>query len=244
MVRATYQTRLSAIVLGIRPSAAHLYGARGRPPADNLTHLGLEAWRLGLGDLLADIMAASDTSAGERWIENWIVTELDRDANRWSDASTLLELLAISLGPATAEPSHGPRGRLFWVQWYRNILHLQQQLETHATAPSSDTAELVEHCRQLVEDHAGPRAVFDGLHEIEQMMGPVAPASPFRPLASAVERLQLSVILSSAYDTTPPCSATMARLVELRPPTIPCEAHANRIHRMRSDRYRAASPDR
>ncbi len=244
MVRATYQTRLSAIILGIRPTVAHVYGSAGRTPADNLAHLGMEAWHIGLGQLHTDLCTASTLSAGELWMQAWIVDELERDARRWSDASTMLELLAVSLGPATADPRHGPRGRLFWNQWQRNLVHHRQRVESGAAIASHDTQDLVDHVIHLVLEHDGPQALLDDLAMIGSALGPSGAPSPFRPLSSPIERLQLSAILGSAYDDEPVCTAAMSRLLEQRAPSLPCHAQTNRRHVVRGWRYGSATPGR
>ncbi len=242
MVRATYQSRLSAIILGIRPSVAHVYGSSEQAPADNLSQLGVEVWRVGLRQLHTDLFAAPQLTAGEQWMQEWVHAELDRESARWKDASTLLELLAVSLGPAGPDPSR-PRGRLFWDQWRRNLAHHYTLTSTGASAASHDTGELCEHVIQLVIDHDGPQAMLDDLRALSHAVGPatVAPA-PFRPLSSAIERLQLSAILASAYDDEPVCSAAMARVLEQRAPMLPCHAETNRRHRVRGWRYGAAAP--
>lgn len=245
MVRATYQSRLSAIILGIRPTVAHVYGNTDRTPADNLTNLGIEAWRVGLRQLHTDMCAAPTLSSSEDWILSWVATEIEREEDRWTDASTLLELLAVSLGPASPDPSKGPRGRLFWNQWQRNLAYYRTLVGTGAAATTHDTSELAQHCARLVFDHDGPQAVLDDLAAIGKALGPVlAEPSPFRPLSAAVERLQLSAIMASSFDDEPVCSAAMAKLLEQRPPTLPCHAEASRRHRARGLRHGASSPGR
>jgi len=243
MVRATYQTRLSAIILGIRPTVAHVYGSTDRTPADNLTLLGIEAWRVGLRQLHTDLCAADSITAGEEWIHEWVATEIQREEGRWGDASTLLELLAVSLGPAAADPTRGPRSRLFWDQWQRNLSHHLTIVGTGASAPTHDTRELLDHASRLVFDHNGPQTLIDDLAALGRSLGAVESSpAPFRPLSSAVERLQLSTILASAYDDGPTCSAAMAKLLEQRAPSLPCHIESNRRHRLGGWRYRAATP--
>lgn len=244
MVRATYQTRLSAIILGIRPTVAHVYGTAGRTPADNLSQLGMEAWSMSLRQLSSDLSSAPTLSSGERWMQTWIVDELERDVRRWGDASTILELLAVSLGPATPDADEGPRGRLFWNQWQRNFVHHRQRVESGAAVASHDTQDLVDHVIRLVVDHDGPQALLDDLALFGCELGPPGPPSPFRPLSSTIERLQLSAILGSAYDDEPVCTAAMSRLLEQRAPSLPCHAEANRRHMVRGWRYGSAAPGR
>ena len=241
MVRATYQERLSALILGVRPSVGHVYGSTDRTPADNLTMIGVEAWQLALHQLSTDLQTLPSLSGGEVWIQGWVTDEIEREQARWSDASTMLELLAVALGPASADPSRGPRGRMFWTQWERNVEHLCTLIGTGAAATTSDTAELLEHCIALVEKHYGPETIVDALTEASLTLGPInrGPA-PFRPLTSAVERLQLSAILASAYDDEPTCTAAMAKLLEQRPPSPPCHAEDSARRRPRGWRYGAA----
>jgi hypothetical protein len=242
MVGATYQTRLSAIILGIRPSASHVYGSVARTPADNLTMVGIDAWQIGLRQLQRDLRAAGELSGGELWIREWIDQEIGREAERWTDASSMLELLALALGPASADASAGPRGRLFWTQWQQNVAHYRQQVEVGAAAASADSEELLEHCITLVESHGGPLSVTDDLAMAQVALGAASqPAAVFRPLTSAVERLQLSAILGSAYDDAPVCTAAMARLLEQRPPTLPCHTEATLRRRSQSWRHGAAT---
>lgn len=240
MVGATYQKRLSALILGIRPSVGHVYGDTERTPADNLTMLGLQAWQVGLRQLNTDLLTLPDLAGGEHWIQSWVAAELDRDLNRWSDASTMLELLAVSLGPASADPSRGPRGRAFWSQWQNNITHLCMLMGTGAAATTADTAELLEHCISLVQLHSGPETIANTLSEAAESLGPInrGPA-PFRPLSSAVERLQLSAILAAAYDDEPSCTAAMAKLLELRAPSPDCTTEVGSRRRLRGWRYGA-----
>ena len=237
MVRATYQSRLSAIILGIRPSVAHVYGSTDRPPADNLTNLGIEAWRVGLRQLHTDMCAQPSLDPTERWIHDWLTVELRREQARWHDASTLLELLAVTLGPASPDPTTGPRGRLFWDQWRRNLAYHVSRVETGATVATPDTAELLEHTAHLASEHNGPQAVLDDLATVGRLLSETfgVPAS-FRPMASAVERLQLSAIMASSYDDQPVCSAAMAKLLEQRSPSIACRADARRHRRARGIR--------
>lgn len=240
MVRATYQKRLSALILGIRPSVGHVYGSTERTPVDNLTLHGVQAWQVGLEQLNADLLLVPELEGGELWIQKWVAEEIEREQHRWSDASTVLELLALSLGPASAEPSRGPRGRRFWAQWQANVDHLALLIHTGAAETTSDTAELVQHCIELVQQHNGPEAIVDVLADASRVLGPVnrGPA-PFRPLTSAIERLQLSALLAAAYDDEPPCTAAMAKLLEQRPPSPPCRAETNNRRRLRGWRYGA-----
>lgn len=241
MVRATYQKRLSALILGVRPSAGHIYGTTERTPADNLTMLGIQAWQVGLQQLNTDLLTAEALTGGDLWIHQWVAEELDREQHRWGDASTMLELLAISLGPASPDPSKGPRGRAFWTQWLANLENLATLLDTGAAATTPDTSELLSHCIVLVEDHNGPEAIVDLLTTALHTLGPVnrGPA-PFRPLTSAIERLQLSAILAAAYDDEPSCTAAMARLLEQRPPSPACRADSGSRRRLRGWRYGAS----
>ena len=245
MVRATYQRRLSGIILGIRPTVSHVYGSTERTPADNLTMVGVEAWRMALRQLQRDLVDADELAGGEQWIREWTTEEIEREAGRWSDASSMLELLAVALGPATADASKGPRSRLFWTQWQQNLAHYLRQVETGAAAPSADTAELIAHCIDIIGQHNGPQAMIDDLVAAQGALGPVSRApAPFRPLVSAVERLQLSAILAAAYDEEPVCTAAMAKLLEQRPPSLPCHTEATLRRRSRSWRYGAASTGR
>lgn len=240
MVGATYQKRLSALILGIRPSVGHVYGDTERTPADNLTMLGLQAWQVGLRQLNVDLLATPTLAGGELWIQTWVASELEREQDRWGDASTMLELLAVSLGPASADPSRGPRGRMFWTQWQANLDNLAMLIGTGAAATTSDTAELLEHCIGLVQLHSGPEAIANTLTETAQSLGPINRGpTPFRPLSSAVERLQLSAILAAAYDDEPSCTAAMAKLLELRPPSPECTTEVGSRRRLRGWRYGA-----
>lgn len=242
MVNATYQKRLSALILGIRPSAGYIYGSNEPTPADNLTMMGIEAWQFGLRQLSSDLSAASHVTGGDRWIQEWVQRELDRETDRWRDASTMLELLAVSLGPASSDPSRGPRSRQFWAQWRQNIENFCTLIDTGAARATSDTAELIEHAISLVQLHNGPETIIDKLTETSVNLGPIARGpAPFRPLTSAVERLQLSAILASAYDEEPACTAAMAVLLEQRPPSPPCRAGSNMQRRLRGWRYGAPS---
>lgn len=241
MVGATYQKRLSALILGIRPSVGHVYGDTARTPADNLTMLGLQAWRVGLRQLNVDLLAADELAEGEQWIQEWVARELEREQERWSDASTMLELLAVSLGPASADPSRGPRGRMFWKQWKLNLESLSTLIGTGAAATTADTAELLDHCVGLVQRHSGPETITNMLTDTARSLGPIDRGSaPFRPLSSAVDRLQLSAILAAAYDDEPSCTAAMARLLELRPPSPECTADSGSRRRLRGWRYGAS----
>lgn len=241
MVRATYQKRLSALILGIRPSVSHVYGSTDRTPADNLTIVGIQAWQVALRQLNTDLLTVSELAGGDLWIHEWVAAEVNREADRWSDASTMLEVLAVALGPASADPTHGPRGRMFWTQWERNVHDLCTLIDTGAAATTSDTVELLAHCITLVEQHDGPASIVDALTEASLCLGPVnrGPAA-FRPLTSAVERLQLSAILAAAYDDEPTCTAAMARLLEQRPPSPQCHAEANARRGPRGWRYGAS----
>lgn len=241
MVRATYQKRLSALILGIRPSVSHVYGSTDRTPADNLTMIGVEAWQFGLRQLNTDLLTVSELAGGDLWIQEWVTAEIDREVDRWSDASTMLEVLAIALGPASADPSSGPRGRMFWAQWDRNVDHLCTLIDTGAATTTSDTAELLGHCIALVEQHYGPERIVDALTEASLSLGPInrGPAA-FRPLTSAVERLQLSALLAAAYDDEPTCTAALAKLLEQRPPSPQCHAEDNARRRPRGWRYGAS----
>ena len=240
MVRATYQKRLSALILGIRPSVGHVYGSTERTPADNLTMLGVQAWQVGLHQLAADLSSVPDLAGGELWIQQWVAAEIDREQDRWSDASTMLELLAVALGPASDDPSMGPRGRMFWAQWQNNVEHFVTLTGSGSAAATSDTAELLDHCIDLVQKHNGPEAIVDALTEVSIALGPInrRPA-PFRPLTSAIERLQLSALLAAAYDDEPACTAAMAKLLEQRPPSPPCKSEAGSRRRLRGWRYGA-----
>lgn len=240
MLHATYQKRLSALILGIRPSAGHVYGSIEAAPVDNLTMLGLQAWRIGLRQLHTDLLASPDPQGGDLWIQQWVAQEIDRDHDRWRDASTMLELLAVALGPASPDPSRGPRGRHFWTQWRRNIDHLCELIEIGVAETTSDTQELLEHCISLVELHQGPAPIVEAMTAAKKHLGPInrGPA-PFRPLTSAVERLQLSVILAAAYDDVPTCTAAMAILLEQRPATSDCRAESKSRRRLRGWRYGA-----
>lgn len=240
MVRATYQKRLSALILGVRPSAGQIYGSTDRIPADNLSMLGISAWQVALGQLDAELEAASELVGGELWIKKWVENELERELDRWSDASTMLELLALALGPVSADPSKGPRGRMFWSQWQANIDHLATLMRTGAATPTVDTAELLAHCIELVTQHNGPESIVTALSEASDSLGPVTRTpAPFRPLTSAIERLQLSALLAAAYDDEPACTAAMAKLLEQRPPSLECRAESRGRRRMRGWRYGA-----
>ena len=240
MVRATYQKRLSALILGIRPSVGHIYGSTERTPVDNLTMLGVQAWQVGLQQLDADLSTAPELAGGELWIQQWVADEVQREQHRWSDASTMLELLALSLGPAGADPRRGPRGRTFWAQWQTNLDYLHTLMSTGAAATTIDTADLLQHCIELVEQHNGPDAIVETLNGAACALGPIRhQPAPFRPLTSAIERLQLSALLAAAYDDEPSCTAAMAKLLEQRPPSRPCNADTGNRRRLRGWRYGA-----
>lgn len=240
MLRATYQKRLGAIILGIRPSVGHLYGGARRAPIDNLTMVGIQAWQFGLDQLLADLLAVSEPTAGDCWIQEWLEQELERERHRWSDASTMLEHLAVALGPTGPDPIDGPLGRVFWKQWDQNLEHLSMMLRSGAASRTHDTADYLQHCLHLVQQHDGPDTTVAALADVAREAGPVnrSPA-PFRPLTSIVERLQLSAILAAAYDDAPSCTGTLARLLEQRAPSPSCQPDTTARHRHRPWRNNA-----
>lgn len=210
--------RLRSLVLGIRPSLVHAYGITPGAPADNLTEPGIETWRSSLEILARELDQANGHSLGPRdgWIRQWIPTELERDQNRWTDASSMLRLLALALGTDSAGPD-GSVGRTFWMQWQRNLANLHDLLMFRAAAASADTAELVAHCRELAERDLAPGAVVALLDEVATAVAnPASTTEPddgsvFRPLATEIDRIYLSDIVAVSFANADTCLATQTR---------------------------------
>jgi len=70
MIRPTYQSRLNALIVGIRPSLVHVSGMRNVLVADNLSHTGAVAWSTGLQMLIEDLSAEPELSGGEVWLND------------------------------------------------------------------------------------------------------------------------------------------------------------------------------
>lgn len=222
MIRSTYQSRLSGLILGLRPTSAHIYGADTRFSVDNLTHDGLAAWAAGL-TMLANDMAdpASRLTPTETWVAEWVAIERARDAVRWGDASSMLELLALSLGPGSLDPTH-LRPDDHWSDWTRNIHDHRRRINAGQSAPSGDTADLAHYCIDLANAHRAPHGLIELLDDIANTAAPVQhQPEVFRPLSTPAERLQLSVLIASAYTVQRRnCAAAEARLLNQRPPVI------------------------
>lgn len=224
----TYQTRARALLLGIRPSIADSVVPSQRPQADNLSLIGIDSWRAALHMLLNDIGANADLAPSERWIGGWAERELKRDNVRWRDASSWLELLVLALTPMEgASEAHQP-GRVFWSQWQQNTANLLEAMQGGSTVATGDTAELAEHCRMLIEAVEGPVQLADGMAIIASLGAePDSDVRVFRPLATSIERLQLSSIIAASFDHGPVCVATESRLFENRPAPRPCRLPAS-----------------
>lgn len=222
MIRATYQKRVSALILGLRPTAAHIYGVDKRFSVDNLRSNGLAAWTAGL-QMLADDLAdpSVQLTATELWIADWVDTEIGRDAVRWSDASTALELLALAIGPAALDPTY-LRPESFWSAWTQNLHEQRTHIDTGRTWVSGDTTSLAAHCGELARNHGAPDGMIALLGNLETVARPIRhQPEVFRPLTTPAERLQLSAILASAYSIgANGCAAAEARLLEQRPPLL------------------------
>lgn len=222
MIRATYQKRVSALILGLRPTVAHVYGVDKRFSVDKLSANGLAAWRAALG-MLADDFAdpTVDLTSTETWLGQWVLTEIERDTLRWSDASTVLELLALSLGPISLDPTH-LRPEPFWATWMQNLHEQRTRIDTGRTSISGDSVDLALHCMELARNHGAPDGMIELLDNIVTVPRPVRhQPEVFRPLSTPAERLQLSAILASAYSVGPNgCAAAEARLLEQRPPLL------------------------
>lgn len=233
MIRPTYQSRLSALILGVRPSVAHIYGAVDPAPADNLTVVGTLAWRAGVQLLLEDLQADERISTGEVWLMEWAMGEKVREQRRWTDASSMIELLALSLGPVEAG-ADTTRGRVFWNQWRKNISDLVSEVENGTALVSQDTSELSLHLVKLLGTHSGPREIVDSLRWISELPPSTEAVEPvFRPLSSAVERLQLSALIAATFVDQPVCSAAQATLLGKRAAPIPTAGPASSCGRTR-----------
>lgn len=223
MIRASYQQRLSAMILGIRPSAAHVYGAAPRTPVDNLTEDGISAWQAGLRLVAKELVGADDLSFAEQWAQKWIEEELDRDTQRWDDASSILELLALSLGPMSLDPSH-LRPNAFWLAWERNLQTYRARIEAGRTHFAGDTADLAFHCADLVLTHNGPVDMQVLLGDVAEL-GLEVQHQPdvFRPLTNPLERVQLSAMIAASYDVNAghDCQARNRSIYELAAPAAP-----------------------
>lgn len=222
MIRASYQKRLSALILGLRPTASHIYGVDIRFAVDNLSANGLTSWDAGLAMLRESLADPSvELTSTEMWIDGWVKTETERERLRWQDASTMLELLALSLGPTSLDPSHLRPG-WFWSMWFRNLLEHRASLDTGRTTLSGDTIDLARHCRELARIHGAPDGMVELLANIAETDGPVRhQPEVFRPLTTPEERLQLSAVIASAYSISANgCVAAEERLLEQRPPLV------------------------
>lgn len=221
MIRPRYQSRLSALILGVRPSMTHVNGVRLTRTPDNFSRSGTIAWQTGLQMLLADLNGSNDLSSGEKWLEDWVAKEAARDAVRWSDASSMLELLSISLGPTAPEPEL-LRDPVFWAQWSRNIDAMRMAVEGGSSRLSADSPELAGSAFGLVKIHGGPSLLAMKLEQIaETEPGPAFENPIFRGLCSAVERVQLTTLVESSMTGDPICSATEASLLDQRVPSGP-----------------------
>lgn len=222
MIRSIYQNRLAGLILGLRPTTAHIYGIDKRFSVDNLTNDGLAAWTAGIKVLGSD-MADPDArlSPTETWVTEWIATEHARDAARWDDASSVLELLALSLGPGSLDPSY-LRPDDYWTDWIRNIHDHRTRMNARRSTPSGDTADLALHCIELARTHRAPHGLVELLTDIADIDHPVQHRPEvFRPLSTPGERLQLSALIASIYSVQRrDCAAAEARLLDQRPPLV------------------------
>jgi len=222
MIREIYQKRVAALILGLRPTAAHIYGADRRVSVDNLTANGLAAWTAGLHMLADDLADPSvQLTPTETWIAEWVDIEIRRDHQRWADGSTVLELLALSLGPTSLDPTH-LRPDSFWSAWTQNLHEHRTRLDTSRTTISGDSADLARHCCELATSHGAPDGMIALLSNVATVARPVRhQPEVFRPLTTPGERLQLSAILASAYSIgARGCAAAEARLLDQRPPLL------------------------
>lgn len=238
MIRPRYQSRLSALILGVRPSMTHVNGVRITRTPDNFSRNGTIAWQTGLQMLLADLNGSHELSTGEKWLQDWVAKEAARDAVRWSDASSMLELLSISLGPTAPEPEL-LRDPTFWAQWSRNIDAMRFAVEGGSSLLSSDSPELANSALELVNIHGGPSLLAMKLEQIaEAESGSVFEIPVFRGLCSAVERVQLTTLVESSMTGDPMCTATEASLLDQRVPSVtPAKARSCR-RRPAGDRAR------
>jgi len=222
MIRAIYQKRLAALILGIRPTSTHIYGVDRGVSVDNLTANGLAAWSAGL-HMLADDLADPlvELTPTETWIAEWVTLEIQRESQRWTDGSTVLELLALSLGPTSLDPTY-LRPESFWSSWTQNLHEHRTRLDVGRTSLAGDSADLARHCHELAASHGAPEGMLALLSNIATVERPVHhQPEVFRPLSTPGERLQLSAILASAYSIgAGGCAAAEARLLEQRPPLL------------------------
>ncbi len=221
MIRPTYQSRLNALIVGIRPSIVSVNGIRNVMVADNLSHTGAIAWSTGLHMLIEDLAAEPELTGGEVWLDDWATTEARREAERWTDASTVLELLSVSLGPLSLE-AEMPRGPQFWAQWSRNVDAMMLKVEGRSSRVTNDTPELAAHCLELVNLHGGPHVLLDML----EMLAACEPGEPlaspiFRQLGSVVERVQLTALIEASLSGDPVCTANQAALLGQRAAPAP-----------------------
>ena len=222
MIRATYQKRVAALILGLRPTTAHIYGVDRRTGVDNLSRNGLFAWTTGLSMLAEDLADPSVLlTPTEKWIAEWVDLELYRDSQRWTDGSTVLELLALSLGPTSLDASH-LRPETYWSAWTQNLHEHRTRLDTGRTTLAGDSVDLARHCGELAASHGAPDGLIALLSNIADGARPVRhQPEVFRPLSTPGERLQLSAILASAYSIgARNCAAAEARLLDQRPPLL------------------------
>lgn len=238
MIRPRYQSRLNALIVGVRPSMTHNNGVRNVMLADNLAHSGKIAWSTGLQMLKDDLCAESHLSGGEVWLSDWTIREADREASRWSDASSTLELLSVSLGPLAHEADI-LRGPQFWAQWCRNVDALMLAIEGESSRFSLDTPELAEHCLELVSQHGGPTSLNEMLEFFAANNGGDAPEEVvFRPLCSVVERLQLTALIESSLSAEQVCTANQDVLLGQRAGPTPPSLTASCQRRSTSGRPR------
>ncbi|MEZ5341582.1 MAG: hypothetical protein R2706_09040 [Acidimicrobiales bacterium] len=173
--------------------------------------------------MLRDTMAdpAVQLTSTERWIAGWVHTELERERVRWNDASSMLELFALSLGPMALDPSY-LRPDWFWTMWFRNLAEHRYSLDAGRTSLSGDTVDLARHCRDLARVHLAPEGMVGLFCELVETKRPVRhQPEVFRPLSTPAERLQLSAVIASAFNATDVgCVAAEERLLEQRSPLV------------------------
>ncbi len=216
MIRPRYQSRLSSLILGVRPSITHINGVRLVTSPDNFSLTGTTAWRTGLQMLIADLGQEPDPLGGEVWLYDWASRELEREAVRWTDASSMLEQLLVSIGPTA--PEHDIlRSQIFWAQWSRNISATVLAINSGTGQLSEDTHELAQESLFIVRAHGGPTTLTSALAEIVAR-GPGAPLDTpvFRPLCAPTERVQLTALVESSMTGDTICTATEAILLDQR----------------------------
>ncbi len=226
MIRAPHQTRFSALVSGIRPSIASLPGdpSVGYIPAANLTTLAIEGWRMGLETLRGGLVDTIEPTMGESWLLDWVGRELERDASRWEDSSSVLEELAISIGPASAGPEAAVFTARFWEQWQKNLDALIERGEARRSFHSDDTEELWLACRAYAGALYAPAGLLDRLDRIATLDTDRCPGRPYRSLASSVERVQIGAILAAGASQDQACTAMERRVFNPDLPVAKCTA--------------------